>query len=93
MHGVCEARGEIDFSAVPAFVTTMRAAIDQAKVRDVFIDCRAVTFMDSSGFHALADANGYAIENGHRLVIVNLPPNCARVVRLCDVAGDLTIAE
>ncbi len=93
MHGICEARGEIDFLAAPAFATTMRSAIDQAEDRNVFIDCRAVTFMDSSGFHALADANGYANEHGHRLVIVNLHPNCARVVRLCDTAGDLTIAE
>lgn len=93
MQGICEAIGEIDSSSAPTFRAAMRSAIDQAADRDVIVNCQAVSFMESSAFHALAEAHTYAIEHGHQLVIANLQPNCARVVRMCDIAGELMIDE
>jgi anti-anti-sigma factor len=83
---------EIDLATAPAFLAAMCEMIDRAGARAVAIDCSAITFMDSSAFHALVDAYYYARERDHRLVIRGLRPNCEKVVRLCDVAGLLTIA-
>ena len=91
MVGICEAGREIDLCTAAAFAAAMRAEIDWADNRAVFIDCSDITFMDSSAFHALVDAHEYAIDHGHLLMIRNLRPNCARVMRLCDSNHELTI--
>jgi anti-anti-sigma factor len=91
VQGICEAKIEVDLSTAPAFAAALRAEIDSADSRDVFIDCSAITFMDSSAFHALVYAHRYAIEHDHWLVIGNLYPNCARVLRMCDCHHELTI--
>ena len=84
---------EIDLVTAPAFLAAMRKMIDWADNRAVVIDCSSITFLDSSGFHALIDAHWHAIELDHLLVIYGLAPNCARVVRICDLEGVLTIAD
>jgi len=91
MVGICEAGREIDLCTAPGFAATMRTEIDWVDNRAVFIDCSDITFMDSSAFHALVDADRYALEHGHLLIIRNLRSNCARVVRLCDSNHELTI--
>jgi anti-anti-sigma factor len=93
MVGICEAGREIDLCTAPAFAAAMRAEIDWADNRAVFIDCAGIIFMDSAAFHALVDAHRYAIEHGHLLVIRNLRPNCARAMRMCDRKDELTIDE
>lgn len=91
MAGLTAAIGEIDFATAPAFVEAMRDAIDSATDRTVFIDCSAITFMDSSAFHALVDAHDYASTHDHELVIRGLAENCARLVRICDIENEFTI--
>jgi anti-anti-sigma regulatory factor len=91
MLGICEASVEVDLFTAPAFAAAMRAEIDWADNRAVFIDCSAITSLDRSAVHALVYANRYAIDHGHLLVIRNLRPNCARVIHLCDSDNELTI--
>jgi anti-anti-sigma factor len=91
MLGFCEANVEVDLFNAPAFAAALRGEIDWAYRRAVFIDCSAITFMDSSAFHALIYAHRYAADLGHLLVLRNLRPNCARVIRLCDRDNELTI--
>ena len=91
MVGICEASREIDLCTAPAFAAAMRTATDCSDNRAVFVDCSDITFMDSSAFHVLLEADRYAIEHGHLLIIRNLRPNCAWVVRLCDSNHELTI--
>jgi anti-anti-sigma factor len=91
MLGICEGSVEVDLFTAPAFAAAMRAEIDWADNRAVFIDCSAIVFMDSGAFHALVYAHRYAIDHGQMLVIRNLRPNCARVIRLCDPDNELTI--
>jgi anti-anti-sigma factor len=91
MPGILEARVEVDLLTAPAFAAAMRAEIDWAHNRAVFIDCSAIVFMDIGAFHALVYAHRYAIDHGHRLVVRNLSPSCARFVHLCDTDNELTI--
>ena len=80
----CKASGEIDLAAGPAFNVSLRAAIDCSEEAFVSVDCAGVTFMDSAGFHVLADATRYAATRGHTLVIRNASRPCARLIALCD---------
>lgn len=88
-----DALREIDLATAPAFLAAMCAMIDWADNRAVVIDCSAITFMDSSAFHALMKAHWYANEQDHLLVLHGLRPNCARLIRICDAKNVLTIAE
>ena len=91
MLGICEASVEVDLFTAPAFAAAMRAEIDWADNRAVFIDCSAITSMDTSAFHALVYGHRYALDHGHLLVIRNLQQNCVRAIRLCDRHNELRI--
>jgi len=91
MQVTYQALTEIDVASAPAFLVAMREAIDWADNRAVVIDCSAITFMDSSAFHALQDAHDYAIAHDHLLVLHGLAENCRRLLRICDQNGVLTI--
>jgi hypothetical protein len=65
----------------------LRDAIDASDEPLVSVDCSDVTFMDSSGFHAMVDATEYAARRGHTLVIREPSPPCRRLIRLCDWAA------
>jgi len=92
MQRVCEpTTRKIDLFTAPAFAAAIRAEIDWADNRAVFIDCSAITFMDSSAFHALVYAHRYAIDHGHLLTIRNLRWNCARTIRRYDAHNELRI--
>ena len=84
---------EIDMATAPAFLAAMCEMIEWADNRAVVIDCSAITFMDSSAFHALAQAHLYAIAHDHRLIISGLAPQCERVIGICDNRNGLTIAD
>ena len=90
MQGTCAIR-EIDLSTAPAFLESMCDAIDSPTDRTVFIDCSAITFMDSSAIYALLDARDHALKYDRVLVIRGLAENCARVVRICDQRNEFTI--
>jgi anti-anti-sigma regulatory factor len=91
MPGICGASIEVDLFAAPAFAAAMRAEIDWADSRVVFIDCSAITSMDTGAVHALVYAHRYALDHGHLLVVRNLQWNCVRAVRCCDWRHELRI--
>jgi anti-anti-sigma factor len=82
---------EIDLSTVDRFREDLYEIIDECDVPIVGIDLRAVSFMDSAGYHALIDANEYAIRRGHTMTIRNLAEQCAKVIGLCDWDNELHI--
>jgi anti-anti-sigma factor len=91
MLGTCEAIGDIDMATVPALIVDLRYAIDNADETIVGVDCSRVTFMDSTGYHALMDATTYAAARGHTLVIRDASSSCARLIRLCDPNRELRV--
>jgi anti-anti-sigma factor len=91
MFGTYEPSGEIDAATAPAFLTSMRSVIDGAEHAAVFVDCSAVTFMDSAAFHALVAATLYAAGRGHHIVVRGLRSHSARMLRMCDLHDELAI--
>ncbi|HTK14827.1 MAG TPA: STAS domain-containing protein [Acidimicrobiia bacterium] len=91
MQVTYQALTEIDIATAPAFREAMFEMIDWTDEPAVVIDCSAITFMDSSAFHALKDANRHAIEHGHVLVLRGLRTNCLRLVRICDRRNEIAI--
>jgi anti-anti-sigma factor len=91
MQGVCKALGEIDTATAPAFSADIRDAIDRSDEAVVNVDCSAVTFMDSAGYHVLVDVTNYAVRRGHTLMIRDMSPACARLLRLCDLDRELRV--
>lgn len=91
MLGTCKALGEIDTATATAFDAELHDAIDNADEAFVNVDCSGLTFIDSAGYHALVDATNYAVRRGHTLVIRNLSPSCARLIRLCDLSRELHV--
>jgi anti-anti-sigma factor len=81
MLGTCNPLGEIDTTTAASFVADLHDAIDDADEAFVNVDCSGLTFIDSAGYHALVDATNYAVRRGHTLVIRNLSPSCARLIR------------
>jgi anti-anti-sigma factor len=91
LQGVCKALGEIDTATAPAFSADLRDAIDGSDGAVVCVDCSGVTFMDSAGYHVLVDVTNYVVRRGHTLMIRNMSPACARLVRLCDLDRELRV--
>jgi anti-anti-sigma regulatory factor len=47
--------------------------------------------MDSAAFHVLVNATEYAVRRGHSLVVRNMSPSCATLLRLCDSDRELHV--
>ena len=84
-------RSEIDISTADAFRDDLYQIVDQCDVPIVRVDLHAVTFMDGAGFHALIDADEYAIRRGHIMSIRNLTAQCAMVIGICDWDKELHV--
>jgi anti-anti-sigma factor len=91
MAGTCKAVGEIDMATAAAFRADLFDVIDNSEEALVSVDCSGVTFMDSAAYHTLIEATEYAERRGHTLVIRNLSPSCARLIRLCIQSNDLSV--
>ena|SRR5258708_204413 len=91
MPGTYKAFGEIDTATAPGFNAELHDLIDNSDEAVVSVDCSGVTFMDSAGYHELVDATNYAVRRGHTLVLRNLSPSCARLLRLCDTDRELYV--
>ena len=62
-------RGEIDFATADAFRSGLYDLIDRCDLPIVHVDLRAVTFLDSAGYHALVEATEYGSRHGHVVVL------------------------
>jgi anti-anti-sigma factor len=91
MLGTCKALGAFDTATASSFRADLHDAIDDADEAFVHVDCSGLTFIDSAGYRALVDATSYASRRGHTLVIRNLSPSCARLIRLCDLSRELHV--
>jgi anti-sigma B factor antagonist len=83
--------GELDLAAAPALKDALREAQNQAQV--VVLDLRDLTFMDSSGIHAILPGSLFARRPGHRLILVRGPKQIDRLLDLAGVRDKLDIAD
>ena len=83
--------GELDLDGVDLLLTEVRALVDGRTVFAIDVDTESLTFVDSSGLHAIlsAQAAAQAAEIGFR--VVSLSPQLTRVVELTGLAAVLAI--
>ena len=80
--------GELDLSTAPELERTLQQAEARAPV--VVLDLRELTFIDSSGLHAIANANARAKRVGGRSIVVRV---ARQLDRLMTVAGLCKLLE
>jgi anti-anti-sigma factor len=84
MLGICRAIGDIDMTTAAAFNADLHDTIDGSDESRVSVDCSDLTFIGPAGYHALVDATDYAARRNRTLVIRNMSPACATMMRLYD---------
>jgi anti-sigma B factor antagonist len=83
--------GELDVATAPDFERVVREAERQAGL--VVLDLRELAFIDSSGLHAIVNANIRARRLGRRLIVLRGPPTVHRMFTLTTFAHDLEIGD
>lgn len=83
-------RGEIDLASVPLLRQELKDAA-QASPRRIVLDLAALAFIDSTGIHALLEAQGHAASNAHVLVLTNVPAHVRRLFRIADIEAHIPI--
>jgi anti-anti-sigma factor len=94
------AYGELDLETVPLLERTLEA-VDQLEPARVVLDFTDLSFVDSTGVHAILRAHTRATENGNVLVVVNSSENVRKVFELtrtehlfeAAISDDPTVAE
>jgi anti-sigma B factor antagonist len=81
--------GEIDAYSVSVLRSIAEEAINSRAER-IEVDLALVTFIDSSGLRALADAHTTARARGTPLTIVELSAPVRRILEISGMLGELT---
>ena len=81
--------GELDIATAPQLERTL----DASQAQLVVVDLREVTFLDSSGLHAIINAAIRARQDGRRLVLVRVPSNVKRILTLTGISDHVEIAD
>ena len=74
-------RGELDMSVVDRLKEPI-ATFEGSDVASIVLDLRDLTFVDSSGLHAILGARRRSEANGHQLRVVGASPTVRRVFEI-----------
>jgi anti-anti-sigma factor len=83
--------GDLDVDTAPAAIEAIRRALALQPAR-IVIDLDAVTFLDSTGIHAIVTGYHDAVQFGVGFAIGPAPPRVARVLELTGLS-DVLAAE
>lgn len=78
-------RGELDLATAPELEDKVLAAVRDGG-RDVVLDLRELTFMDSTGVRTIVAAHQCAEQTGNVLRVVR-PPRDSAVSRVIEISG------
>jgi len=84
-------QGELDLATVPQLTQTLRRPELQARL--VVLDLRELTFIDSSGVHAIVEADSRARRDGRRLVVLRGSANVDRLFTLTGSSDRLEFGD
>lgn len=84
-RGAVALSGECDLATRDECMAALMSAVHA--VPDVVVDLGGLTFMDSSGVHALVTAHRAAVERGGRLSVVNAAGMVAHVLEITGVGA------
>jgi anti-sigma B factor antagonist len=79
--------GELDIATTPQLKRELGEP--RAEARLVVLDLRGLTFIDSSGVHAIVDAATGIGQLGHRLLVLRGAPDIDRVFELTGSSAEL----
>jgi anti-anti-sigma factor len=82
--------GEIDLSTVAVVDDQLQRLVDSG-ARNLVLDLRGVSFMDSSVLRLILQWNESADAQGFAFAVIQGPPPIARVFELCGVADRLRL--
>ena len=74
-------RGELDVAAVPDLEGHL-SPFEGNGVGAIMLDLRELTFIDSTGLHAILRARDRATTDGHRLILVGARPTARRLFEI-----------
>jgi anti-anti-sigma factor len=83
--------GEIDLASVTPLREATRTAIESHEYDWLVFDLSAVTFMDSTGLHVLAEANTAMIRDGGAIRVICGPGQVRKVFELTGLDRVLSI--
>ncbi|MES4905496.1 MULTISPECIES: STAS domain-containing protein [unclassified Streptomyces] len=83
--------GELDLEGAPVLERVAGEALARRSDRLV-LDCRGVTFCDSSGLNVLLRLHGRAGRVGARLVLAGVPESMRHVLRITETERLLALA-
>jgi anti-sigma B factor antagonist len=83
--------GELDIASASQLAQTLAHA--EGRARRVVLDLRELTFMDTSGVHAIVDASVSATAAGRRLVVVRGASQVDRMLALTGARDRLDIVD
>ena len=84
-------RGELDYDSAPEFKQALLAALERALL--IIIDLRALTFIDSTGLHAIIATDHRARKTGHRVVLIRGSGQVDRLFELVGLTDRLKIVD
>jgi anti-anti-sigma factor len=80
-------RGELDLATAPQLERALTGLTG-----DITVDCRDVSFVDSTALGVLVRAHNRLAEQQHRLVIEGLTTRCRRVFEVSGLDATLNLA-
>ena len=84
--------GELDIATTPDLEQALSDATADS-VTEIVLDLRELTFMDSTGLRALAQANASAGERGVSLSIIRGPRQIERVLEISGLGALLPLVD
>lgn len=84
--------GELDIATTPELEQALADATADAAT-EIVLDLRELTFMDSTGLRALAQANARAGESSFALSIIRGPRQIERVLEISGLGGLLPLVD
>jgi len=84
--------GELDLATAPKLDDELRR-VEEGEPAVIFLDLKALAFMDSSGLRALLAADARSREAGRRLVLVRGDERVQRVLRITRLDERLEIVD
>jgi anti-anti-sigma factor len=87
----CLAGRYFDYESVAGFQTELDALVADMSVEVIVVDCRDLTFIDSSGFRMLLSSQHLLESQGRRLRVTNLSAALRHTFDLVGVSGVLRV--
>ena len=91
-HWLVETEGEIDIYTSPKLKDEISKALEDKKA-DIVMDCRDLSYLDSTGLGTLISILKILKESDHKIYIRNLKPNIRKLFDITELDKVFTIEE